>query len=474
MDGAAPGGTDSEGLAGFAGRVLDLVAALRRAGLPAAQAEAIDAVRSLAHVDLLEREQLREALAAVSVTSVSHRASFDELFDLYLPARDVLGGAGDGAATGEGDDPQEQDDAGDVREEVLEALGGGGDAAIRRAARSAVERYGRVDGRDGQTTYFQYRVYRAIDVHQLLRELLQREQDVAEEDLTPLEERLLEDAFRQRIRAFQQEVDAEIRRHAAAERGVDRVADRVVRPPIEERDLFHLDRQEQDELRAQIRPLARKLATRVAAKRRIGRDGRLDVRRTVRRSLITGGVPFDPTFRPRRPHRPELVVLCDVSGSVASFARFTLQLVHALQEQFASVRSFAFIDALDEVTPWFTHQDPADAMRRVLSEADLVWLDGHSDYGRAFEQFHREHGRSLTPRTTVLILGDARNNHRQANAWVLAEVKRRARQVYWLNPEPRRFWDTGDSIAVRYAREVDDMVEVRNLKQLASFVERIT
>ncbi len=464
-------GEPVEGLPGIADRVLSLVAALRRAGLPAAQAESIDAVRSLGHTDLLEREQLRAALASVTVTSPSHRATFDELFDLYLPARDVTGDPGDPGDDGTADLPP--DDTRSTHEELLDALGGGGEAAIRHAARRAVGRHGRVEGRDGGVTYFQYRVYRAVDVQQLLADLLRREQDTAEEVLTPLEERLLEDEFRQRIRAFREEVDAEIRRHAAADRGVDRVADRVVRPPIEERDLFHLDREEQQQLQAQVRPLARKLATRVAAKRRTGRDGRLDVRRTVRRSLITGGVPFDPTFRPRRPHRPELVVLCDVSGSVASFARFTLQLVHALQEQFAAVRSFAFIDALDEVTPWFAHQDPSDAMRRVLSEADLVWLDGHSDYGRALEQFHREYGRSLTPRTTVLILGDARNNHRQANAWVLEEIRRRARQVYWLNPEPRRFWDTGDSIAVRYARHVDDMVEVRNLAQLARFVERI-
>lgn len=481
-------GDRGEGLPGIPTRVLDLIAALRRAGLPAAQAESIDAMRALGHVELLDRDQLRAALAAVTVTSQSHRATFDELFDLYLPARDVTGagfgsddgssqegsqGSGEGSARRRREGAADDDDPEASFEDLLEALGGGSEQSIRSAARQAVQRHGRVEGQDGRTTYFQYRVFRAVDVHRLLRELLQREQDEHEEGLSPLEERLLEDEFRRRVQMFQQEVDAEIRRYAAAERGVDRVADRVVRRPIEERDLFHLDRDEQQELRAAVRPLARKLATRVAAKRRVGRDGRLDVRRTVRSSLITGGVPFEPTFRPRRPHRPELVVLCDVSGSVASFARFTLQLVHALQEQFATVRSFAFIDALDEVTEWFVHQDPGDAMQRVLTEANLVWLDGHSDYGRALAQFHRHHANALSPRTTVLILGDARNNHRQSNAWVVAELQRRARHIYWLNPEPRRFWDTGDSIAAGYARYVDEMVEVRNLQQLARFVERI-
>jgi uncharacterized protein len=466
---------DPPPLAGVLARTLDLVAALRRAGLPAAQAGAIDAVRTLRHVELLEREQLREALAAVTVTARTQRGAFDELFDLYFPARPVAPSRPPGEEPGspEGGQGDADLDPDGVLRALLEVLGQGDEDAIRRAARAAVERFGRVEGRDGRVTYFQYKVFRAIDLQQLLAELLHRAQEESDGALSPLEERLLRDEFERRLRTLRQEVDAEIRRHAAADRGLEQVADRLVRPPIEDRDLFHLSREEQQELRAQIRPLARKLATRVAAKRRIGRDGRLDVRRTVRRSLITGGVPFEPTFRPRRPHKPELFLLCDVSGSVASFSRFTLQLVHALQEQFSTVRSFAFIDALDEVTPWLAGGEVEEAMRRMLVEAELVWLDGHSDYGRALEGFHAEYADGLGPRTTVLILGDARNNHRQSAAWVLADLQRRARHVYWLNPEPRRFWDSGDSIASSYARYVDDMVEVRNLNQLAAFVERI-
>lgn len=462
-------------LAGVLARTLDLVAALRRAGLPAAQAGAIDAVRALRHVELLDREQLREALAAVTVTARSQRGAFDELFDLYFPARPVAPSRpqSEQARPPEGETEQAEPDPDAELRALLEVLGEGDHEAIRRAARAAVERFGRVEGRDGRVTYFQYKVFRAIDLQRLLAELLRREQDERDGDLSPLEERLLRDEFERRLRAFREEVDAEIRRHAAADRGLDQVAERLVRPPIEDRDLFHLSREEQQELRAQIRPLARKLATRVATKRRLGRDGRLDIRRTIRRSLITGGVPFEPTFRPRRPHKPELFLLCDVSGSVASFSRFTLHLVHALQEQFSTVRSFAFIDALDEVTPWFASGEVDEAMRRMLVEAELVWLDGHSDYGRALEGFHAEYADGLGPRTTVLILGDARNNHRQSGAWVLADLRRRARHVYWLNPEPRRFWDSGDSIASSYARHVDDMVEVRNLNQLAGFVERI-
>jgi uncharacterized protein with von Willebrand factor type A (vWA) domain len=459
---------------GLLQRVLDLVGALRRAGVGPTQAEAIDAVRVLGHVDLLDRRQLREALAAVTVTSASQRRAFDDLFDLYFPARPTP----DDDTPEVSDGPADELEPDDVLYDLVEALGSGDEAAIRRAARLAVEAFGRVEGRDGGASYFQYKVFRAVDLQQLLADLLAGAGGSIEGggdggELTPLEERLLCDALEERARTFQEEVEAELRRRTAAQRGVEKVAERIRRPPVEELDLFHLSPEDHAALRSQIRPLARKLATRVAVKRRHGRDGRLDVRRTVRRSLSTGGVPFDPAFRPRRPHRPELFVLCDVSGSVASFARFTLQLVHALQEQFSKVRSFAFIDTLDEVTALFEGGDAGDAMVRMMAEAELVWLDGHSDYGHSLERFHAEHARELTPRSTVLILGDARNNYRQANAWVLQELAQRVRHLYWLNPEPMQFWDTGDSIAGSYGRYVDEMVEVRNLAQLARFVERI-
>ena len=458
---------DPPPLDGLLQRVLDFVQALRRAGVDATQAEAIDAFRVLPHVELLEREQLREALAAVIVTSQIHRRAFDDLFDVYFPARHA--DADDTPMVT--DEDVDEFDPDEYMQELLESLMESGDETIRQMARIAVDRFGRVEGRDGGVSYFQYKVFRAVDMRQLMRDMMAEVAD--EEELSDLQERLYRDEFEARLRTFTQEIEAEVRRRAAAARGADQVADRMTRPPVEELDFFHLSAEDQAQLRAQIRPLARKLATRVAVKRKHGKDGRLDVRKTVRQSLSTGGVPFDPAFKPRKPHRPELFVICDVSGSVASFARFTLMLVHSLQEQFSKVRSFAFIDTLDEVTSLFEQGEVTDAIKRMMSEAELVWLDGHSDYGHSLERFHAEHARDITPRATVLILGDARNNYRQANTWVLQDLERRARRVFWLNPEPIQFWGTGDSIAPSYGRFVQDMVEVRNLKQLTKFVERI-
>jgi len=212
-----------------------------------------------------------------------------------------------------------------------------------------------------------------------------------------------------------------------------------------------------------------------ARRRRQGRHGRLDFRRTLRRSLSTGGVPADPRFRRPHPHKPEIVVLADVSGSVATFARFTLQLVHALAGEFSAVRTFVFIDGIDEVTRLLTgNDDLADALARVNTEADVVVADGHSDYGRALAAFWSRWGREIGPRTSVVILGDARNNYHAANAEVVGELARRARRVWWLNPEPRSYWDTGDSIVSEYGAHCDGVFECRNLRQLEGFVARIS
>jgi uncharacterized protein len=451
-------------------RITDLSGAMRRAGVPVSVSEDLDAVAAVRELDLLDREAFRSALASLLVKSQTHRRTFDELFDVFFPARP------EGGALPEVEDAEgvaEERDPDDFLEDLVARLMAGDEETIRRMAREAVARYGRAEGRDGGVNYFEYRVLRVVDPNRMLDRLLRERAAELGREPSPLEERLWRDEFEARLRQLRQEIEAEIRRRYADQHGPERVADRLVRAPLEERDLFRLTADEQRELHAQIRPLARKLAARVAVRRKHGRDGRLDVRRTVRRSLNTGGVPFDPVMRPRRPHKPELFVLCDVSGSVASFARFTLMLVHALQDQFSKVRSFAFVDTLDEVTGLFRSGDLDVSVSHMLREADLIWYDGHSDYGHSLEVFHRRYASDISARSTLLLLGDARNNHRRSNAWVLEDLSHRSRRLLWLNPEPRTMWGTGDSIAAHYARFCDEMVEVRSLKQLARFVERV-
>jgi uncharacterized protein len=444
---------------GVPGRVTDLVRALRTAGIGVAVSDGLDAIRAAGIVDLLEREQLRAALAATLVKSPGHRSAFDTLFDLYFPLRPDVGDAGDDTDR----------DVGDFLSELVGAILDGDDEEVDRLAREAVGSFGAVENRDGTTSWFTYRVFRHMNTAGLLRRLLGESGHTGDD----LADRLARDEFEARLRRFRAEVEAEARRRLAAQRGPEQLARTLVRALPEEQDFFRVTADDEVAMRRAVRPLARRLASRLAVKRRRARDGRLDPRATMRAALGTGGVPIDPVFKAKRPHRPEIVLVCDVSGSVSAFARFALLFTHAMQGQFSRVRSFAFIDTVDEVTDLFHAGDPSDAFRRMATEAKVVWLDGHSDYGNALSTMLERYPDAITPRTTLLILGDARNNYRATNSWALAELRRRAKRVYWLNPEPATTWDTGDSVMQRYAPHTDAAVECRNLRQLAEFIETL-
>lgn len=442
-------------------RHLGFVAALRDAGLPVSLAEGLDAVRALETIDLAERTSLRAAYAATLVKRPSHRAAFDVLFDLWFPP--AAGSPEEPRDTPAYNDPE----LGRLRAELREILRRGDETALRAFARGLVGAYGRGNGGTGQ--WFSYQVLRMMSANTLMAGLLA----AVLTERGGLEERVARQTFARRIARFEELVGADVRRRLAEDTGIERVARSGVRPPLEQLDFLRATRADLAALRREIHPLARRLATRLTIRNRHGRHGRLDFRRTVRASLSTGGVPLTTHHRPRRPHKPELVVLCDASESVSSFAHFTLLLTYALREQFAKVRAFAFIDGLDEVTRFFAPgADVVESMTRMTNEADIVWASGHSDYGRVFGVFEERYGDAITPKTSLLILGDARTNYQNPNLETLLRLVRRARHAYWLNPEPVKDWDSGDSAASAYG-EVVPMHECRNLAQLAQFVETL-
>ncbi len=358
---------------------------------------------------------------------------------------------------------------------LYRALMEGNEALLRALARQSVSRFaGMEPGRPVGGTYYLYRTLRNLDLDGMLDRLMEQAQQDAPEPMSPLEERLEEDEYQTRIDQLKKEIEAEIRRRLVADRGVEAMAKTLRKPLPEDVDFMHASREEMADLRKAIYPLTRKLAVRLTRKRRHGRKGPLDFRNTVRHSLSYGGVPAEPKFRYPKPSKPEIFVIADISGSVAAFARFTLHLVYAISNQFSKVRSFVFIDGIDEVTRFFEGvEDIGDAIHRVNTEADVVWVDGHSDYGHAFEVFWNTYGKDVGPKTTVLILGDARNNYHASQSWVVKEIQHKARHVYWLNPEPRSYWDTGDSIVGEYAIHTDGAYECRNLRQLEAFVEKL-
>jgi uncharacterized protein with von Willebrand factor type A (vWA) domain len=472
------------------------VTELRKAGLPVSLTEHLDAAEAVHHIPLEDREGLKYALAATLVKSSSHWHAFETAFEVFFAVRtkgmdglelDADGneidndGEGDAAGTGKGGQKGRGKGSGggegmsaeELAEMLFKSLMSSDHGLMNAVARGAVDRYaGMEPGRPVGGTYYLYRTLRNLDLDGVLAKLMAQAQAGAVGGaLTDLEERLAADEYKARIEKFRRAVETEIRRRLVEDRGAEALARSVRKPLPEDIDVMHATREELAVLQRVLQPLSRKLAVRLARKRRHGHKGPLDFRATVRRSLSTGGVPIEPRFRHPRPSKPEIFVIADISGSVASFARFTLHLVYAISAQFSKVRSFVFVDGIDEVTRFFEGVvDPADAVARINQEADVIWVDGHSDYGHALTEFHRRWGDQVTARSSVLLLGDARNNYHASQSWVVEDLQRRARHVYWLNPEPRDYWGSGDSIVGEYAAHCDEVVECRTLRQLEHFV----
>ncbi|MFE2100930.1 MULTISPECIES: VWA domain-containing protein [unclassified Streptomyces] len=446
-------------MSGVEERVTGLVGALRAHGVRIGTGETVDAALAVEALGFADRDLLREGLAATLLHGPGQRAVFDPVFDLYFPRG--VGGPG-----------TEQAGRDELRDRLAEALAADDRSLMAGLAAEAVDGmggYGNAPGSDG------WSAYQTLDRLRPQTLLARVRADIRGRDGgAGFADRLLDDEIRRRIEAFRQLVAVEARRRVAELRGRDEIARRAVAPTADRLDFLYAGRDQLAELRRTVQPLARKLATRLAARRRRAARGTIDLRRTVRSSLSTGGVPMRPVLRRRRPARPELVLLCDVSGSVSGFSDFTMLLVQALHDQFSKVRVFAFVNRLDEVTGLLDHgrADPEGLGARIRAEATLTGWHGSSDYGVALGEFTERYGAAVGPRTTVFVLGDARTNMSDPNLPAVRELARSARRVYWLNPEPRAQWGTGDSAAPAYA-ELVEMHECRTARQLGALIGRL-
>jgi uncharacterized protein len=476
-----------------------MIAELRQIGVPISLTEKIDAVRSLKHLPLTGRDGVKAALRTTLVKSRDHELAFDALFDLYFSppagrtegskpagqpaALDGRNGAGAGSFGS-------MEDAG-LTELLLTALRDGNDLMVRTIAGIFVDRHAAIEpGRPVAGTYYVFRTLRAVDPDKLMARLAETAEttettetggtggtagmDARASEQSALLRRLRLDRHEAQVQRLRQAVEAEIRRRLVADRGAAAVARTLRHPLPEDVDFLTSSREQIVAMRAVIEPLTRRLAGRLAEKRRHRRRGALDFRRTIRESLGTGGVPVEPIFRKPRPSKPELFVLADISGSVSTFAAFTLQLMFALRSQFSRVRSFVFVDGIDEVTDVLQQApDVIEATRHINAMGSGVWLDGRSDYGHALESFWEHWGEQVRKRTTVIVLGDARTNYHDPAEGVLKAVRQRAAHLFWLNPEPRAAWNSGDSVIASYQPFCDAVRECRNIRQLKGFVEEL-
>ncbi|HEV8419933.1 MAG TPA: VWA domain-containing protein [Actinomycetota bacterium] len=472
--------------ASFARALLRFIHRLRDAGIPVSMVETLDAAECLARIDVTNRSELRAALGASLVKRSEHLAAFESLFDIYFAVHrdqpqmevstslDRTGGDGRGERSGTDDKP-EQPPSTDLLKALLEALRSDDQAALRALAALAVDQFGGINAeRVASERYYLYRILRQLELSELLRQAILREREEAE-IRTALGDRLTRDELTRRVEEFRKLISQEVRWRLAQSQGASQAADVFHDRPIEDVDFLSASPAELRQMREAIRPLAQKLAARIARRRRFRRHGRLDVRRTMRRSLSAGGVPLDPSFRYPRASKPDLYLLCDISGSVSEFARFTMSLLYAMKEEFSRIRLFAFVDGIDEVTDRFDATSNWLAPRNLLYHTDVISGDGHSDYGNVFQRFWHQYGYAdLDPRSTVIITGDARNNYRPSGTGTLRLINERARKVFWLNPESRREWNTTDSIIDAYLPSCHGVFEARNLTQLADFVYAIT
>ncbi len=458
-----------EALTAFAGR-------LRWIGLDLSMVELTDALRAVQHGGLDNRDRLRRLLRITMVKRSADIAAFDTAFDLFFPASpavgDVAGQPGDkrhgNGIAAEPGDPAARDD---LLNRLVAALRGEPGAGMQALAGQAVAAFAGLGSGQvaGSERYYQYRVLRQLDISELLMRAMRLEEQAGS---SGLERRLTVIEQRDRLQDLRAQIAAELRWQLAGLGGAESALERL-RESIADVDFLRAGPGELAAMRRTVRPLARRLAAAARRRRRQHSSGRLNVRRTLRRAVADGGVPLNPAWLQRRRCRPQLIVLCDVSGSVAEFAKFTLSLLHALHAELPRLRSFVFADGLAEVTDLVQGSPGVIDTRLLLSRPGVVRRDGHSDYGAVLRQFHDACLGSLSRDCVLIICGDARGNYRAPRTDVLHALHQRVRRVHWLNPEPRAQWDTTDSTIGQYSGECDTVTEVRNLRQLGEWVETL-
>ncbi len=457
---ASPYGPRAEaGPPGLAPKLLGFCEELRGEGVAVGTSEILDAFAALEQVPWESRDDFREALATTIAKSQEDRRVFELLFERWFfraaEAEAIEREVTEGGQRHEG---AERLDIDELREQIRQAIVDGDDGEMRDLARLAIAAFGRQGEGSGVV---------GVDVQRIRRTLELSSGTQPQGEASDGAARTAADRPR----------PAQPLRAPPASRARTR-PDRAHRDPSPSRPLAELDRalptsptQDLAAVHRAVSQMKRRLAT-LGQEQRGQRKGRhVDVRRTMRASLETGGVPMHLRYRPKRPRRPEIYVLCDVSTSVTSASVFFLSVLHALHDSFRKLRSFVFIERISEVTEIFEHErDFREIARRVSSEGGVADVSGYTDYGRVWLEFLTEITDDLDPRSTVIVLGDARTNGREPHAEVFAQVAERAGRLFWLNPEPKLYWNYGDSVMAAYERHCDGAFECWTTRHLENFV----
>jgi hypothetical protein len=468
-------------------KILEFTNILRKSGIRVSTAEAIDAFTALDELSIEERGIFRDALRTTMVKRGEEVPTFDELFELFWSGfydnlRQAFGEAG-AALARLGTDLDQllkqlaaqlekmQGDLGDLSElarallttdlDQLEQL-------IRAAAEAAG--VGRIEN-FLQVGFFSRRTLEQMDAEgagRELRDLAQRleEAGMAPEQIQALRQLIdaLMDAMRRAVRNYT-ERELQKQNHDYMEK--------FRRETLLEKSFYHLTDEEIRRMREVVERLAQRIKNILTIRKKRLKRGKLDLHTTLRRNMSHGGIPFELVFKQRKKDRPKLVILCDVSSSVANVSRFMLQFVYSLQEAFNKIRAFVFVADLGEVSELMQQHEINEAIDKALDGGDVINVYMRSNFGHAFHEFWRNHLSAVDNRTTVLVLGDARNNYNDPKAWCLRDIHTKAKNVLWLNPESPSAWGFGDSVMDKYLPHVDVAEECRNLRQLSAVIDRL-
>jgi uncharacterized protein len=457
-----------------------LVDELRTIGVPVSVGEHLDAARALASIPLADTEVVRSTLQCALVKRAEHVDAFNVLFDLHFAG---TGTSAPGPFAGMSDD--------ELAAALRAAIESGDPAVLRQLADEYVRRYAALE--PGAPVAGVFAMIAASDAANLdaIRDALLAAGDGAgagtgdggggggggsgggrDSGADAIRDRLSRAGADRAVDRFRAELQAAIRRALVADRGPRAVSKTIRVRLAEDVDIATASAAEHEAMVASIGPLAHQLS-KILAQQEF-RKRRLSVRRTLHLAMGTGGVPFRIGTEQAPPPKPEIVVLCDVSGSVATFSRFTLNLLIALDSRLSRLRAFSFVDGLSEITELVSE---ARSAGRQLSQAEAargaVRWTGSSDYGHVLRDFAHDYSRQFSRRTVVMVVGDARTNYLDPATGALAEVADRVGKLYWLNPEPRRYWNQGDSVMARYAPLCDQVRECSTLRQIASFVQSL-
>lgn len=444
----------------------------RGAGLRVSAAEGIDAARAVDIIGLSDRTLLKDTLGLVLAKTPEEKSAYDEAFELFFKSSDIAGNRGE--APSDDSDPDSSPSQGPGGEgsggEGSGGEGGGGSGARdgqslsamlmnddRAALATAMEQAARDAGIENIRFFTQKNLYARRIMERMGLRAVEREIEAMRGDPQSLARADALEGRVERLRdAVRDYVERQLILYAKGE------TEKFREEMLKAARLSNLERRDLDRMRILVRQMAKKLAARYAKNRRKRLRGQLDTRRTIRRNMGWGGIPFITVWKQKKIEKPRVMVLCDVSGSVAPMAQFLLMFVYAINEALSDIRSFAFAGSLIEVSDILEKQPVEEAITKIMS---LIGY-GSSNYGNSFSDFEDGWMKHVTNKTTVIILGDARGNRTDPRTDIIGRLSQRSKRVIWLNPEYKSAWGTGDSDMYRYAPFCNVAVVCNTLRHL--------